>query len=274
MLAYATAAIQAKQLLRSNLGRVNKKVQVSPSNASHAGAYNDADAWGWSKDQGSVSLDKCLVKIGKNSTFWSTNTRSGPAITNVVEKNYDDPGRFTNVVWAQADTDAPVANKFKRDTLPHKVKHRTTSQVAAYIAPWDADYEFSYSQILAPPSADLVDRLLNEILSLRDGWDGPGALAPSWIAKEAASSVIGQIAQYLDQAEVEVDPSIGDVSFHWFMDANNRIVSVTVQQSGRVVVVSSSADGGGTRVVLDRTRLERVGRAAVDAGLGKLHEPV
>lgn len=277
MLAEAVAAINAKQLLQATVqpGPHKRKIETVRSGTAHYIARHDVDR-DWEETQSSTTCDVCANSTIKTAKLWSKATRLGSTFVHMDAPIPIEIGRQTHLGWSYIDDDGPVAANIGRDISPSKVRFVETDRGIATSAQSEAVQQslYSYSQYEGQRSIDLVDRLLGEILALRDGWDGPGALAPSWTAKEVTSYVIGQIAQYLDRAEVEVDSTVGDVSFHWFMDANSRIVSVTVQQTGRVVVVSSSVDGDGTRVVLDRARIERVGRTAVDAGLGKLHESV
>lgn len=132
--------------------------------------------------------------------------------------------------------------------------------------------DLSWLSKVEPPSASIASRILSDIEALRDGWDGPDSLAPSVAAKKTANSVIAQAAPYLSGAEIEVDPTVGNPGFHWFSDDQKSVVSLTIQDRGGVVIVASSTDGKSHRVSLNEAELDKVGRALVDAGVGRLND--
>ena len=115
--------------------------------------------------------------------------------------------------------------------------------------------------------ASKVQSVFAEILALRDGWNGPQSIAPSDTVKLTVSKAIGFIAQYLPSAEIEVDPSSGEVTFQWFHDKDTRVVSIAIVPSGRLVVSSAGLDRPTTRVVLHADELDRLSRTVSNAGL-------
>lgn len=117
-------------------------------------------------------------------------------------------------------------------------------------------------------------RVLREIESLRDGWDGPGSLAPSADAKSSISRVVAQAASYMDEAEVEVDPSTGNPALHWFSDDHSFVVSLAAESDGTVLLVASTLTNTSYRQVFTPAHLDRVGRALVDAGVGRRNGPL
>lgn len=123
-----------------------------------------------------------------------------------------------------------------------------------------------------PKSASIASRILSDIEALRDGWDGPESLAPTAAAKKTANSVVAQAAPYLANAEIEVDPTVGNPGFHWFSADQKSVISLTIQNRGGVVIVASSVDGASLRVSLKESELDKVGRALVDAGVGRLND--
>lgn len=125
------------------------------------------------------------------------------------------------------------------------------------------------------PTRDLAadrgpHRISDEIVSLAPGWDGEGTVAPTSEAKRSTVAVIAAISTYLESAEVEVDPSDGGVTFRWFSSDERFLVSIDIRPTGRAIVTGSNVDGNGSRSSLAPNELDRVLRAAIDAGLTNL----
>lgn len=123
-------------------------------------------------------------------------------------------------------------------------------------------------------TVSLSTKVLNDIVALRDGWDGPESVAPSPAAKQSANAVVAQAAAYLADAEVEVDPTVGNPSLHWFSDDHQSVVSLTIQADGTVVVVASSMHATTYRNAFKAGEGDKLGRALVDAGVGRLNDGV
>ena len=125
---------------------------------------------------------------------------------------------------------------------------------------------------LQPPERNISSPItvLDEVLNLRDGWDGPESIAPSAATKELTIEVFSRLASYMVEAETEVDGSTGEVGLSWFFP-DDSCVSIAILPDGRVVVVEARLGTSSRQVVLNRHELDRLGRVAVDAGLKRLN---
>lgn len=116
------------------------------------------------------------------------------------------------------------------------------------------------------------DRVVQEILELRSGWDDEGGVAPSSEAKRSFVAVAAYLSAYMEHAEFEVDPSDGGVALRWFARDNSGLVSVDVRPAGNVVVAGTNIGGKSTQKSLSVDELDRVLRSTIDAGLTRLDD--
>lgn len=85
------------------------------------------------------------------------------------------------------------------------------------------------------------DRAQNDLARLRDGWAGPGSLAPLPAVLSDLAGLITVLPPYVDDPDFEVDGSDGTITLVW--NAGPSSFSLVLVGNGKVVGVMSPANG-------------------------------
>lgn len=142
-------------------------------------------------------------------------------------------------------------------------KEHATEDFAAPV--WKKKWDSSTADADALPSA--TDLIQSEIERLEDGWDGDGSAAPTAAARQSLAEVIPLIGGTISSADIEVDPSGGEISFKWFSARTDQALAITILGSGKVIAVHLGAEGAAQRWTFAVDQLSAIPRAIAKVDL-------
>lgn len=98
--------------------------------------------------------------------------------------------------------------------------------------------------MFAPPLSVLtfstrMERYRRDLERLKDGWAGPGSVAPSSAVLADLDRVLAELPEHYDIPEVEVDPDSGHVTLRWQAQGAQEALAFVISGSRQVLAITT-----------------------------------